>query len=116
MGTLASPFQISVSIRPETHAMLATSGGRCRASATKPVAQASSRSARLFACSLASDCPTSRQVIGGLLGRTSLGLFFQIIFNKTQFQSVKSPFAQFRCRRTANAASICALATATSRG
>jgi hypothetical protein len=41
-------------------------------------------------------------VIGGLLGRTSLGLFFQIIFNKTQFQSVKSPFAQFRCRRTAN--------------
>jgi hypothetical protein len=38
MGTLASPFQISVSIRPETHAMLATSGGRCRASATKPVA------------------------------------------------------------------------------
>jgi hypothetical protein len=27
MGTLASPFQISVSIRPETHAMLATSGG-----------------------------------------------------------------------------------------
>jgi hypothetical protein len=55
-------------------------------------------------------------VIGGLLGRTSLGLFFQIIFNKAQFQSVKSPFAQFRSRRTANAASICALATATSRG
>jgi len=50
-------------------------------------------------------------VIGGLLGRTSLGLFFQILFNKTQFQSVKSPLAQFRCRRTANVASICALAT-----
>jgi hypothetical protein len=39
----------------------------------------------------------------------------RIIFNKTQFER-QVALAQFRCRRTANAASICALATATARG